>query len=93
MKIKNKKFGEFELKLDEVTQGAVEKFFKTLREDHPDNQNITGVEYQGDTVRVALKLGWVEPMFVVDDVSPAQIRFIATEIQRVLAESLTIPPN
>ena len=93
MIIKHKTLGEWEINLENVTQGKVESFFKTLRTDHPDNANITGVEYQGDTVRVAMKLGWITPKFVIDDVSPAQIRFIATEIQRILSEALTVDPN
>jgi len=70
MIIKHKKYGEFELKLDDVSQGTVESFFRKLREEYPDNKSISGVEYQGDTVRVAMKLGWISPEFNVDEAKP-----------------------
>jgi len=94
MKLENTRYGEYELLMEDLTQGDVEKFFRTLRQDYPDGADTTSIEFQGNSVRVANKLGWLSPK--IDDVdksSPKLVRVIAMEINKILAEALEIDPS
>lgn len=94
MKLTNLKYGDYDLLMDDLTQGEVEKFFKTLREKYPNSSDISGVEYQGNSVRVANEIGWISPKIDnVERVSPKLVRVIAMDISDLLGEALEIDPS
>ena len=93
MIIENKKLGKFELKIDNITQGDLEKYYRLLKEDFPSFRDVTVVEYNGNTVRILSKLGWLEPKISVDVAKPSVIRFIAGKFNEELANILEIPKN
>lgn len=94
MKLSNLKYGDYDLAMEDLTQGDVEKFFKTIRDKYPDGDNVSGVEFQGNSVRVANELGWINPKIEnVDKASPKLVRVIALDINEHLSNALDIDPS
>jgi hypothetical protein len=93
MKLENKALGTYELAIDNLNQGQLEDFFKRLREKNVDLHNISGPEYQGSCLRVAVDMGWVSPKIDVSAAKPATVRWLATAVQEKIAVILEIPPS
>jgi len=93
MKITHKKFGEYELKVDSLTQGDLENYYDELVKVNPEYRKSSVLKYTGDTVRCIVALGWLEPKVEVNKESPGKIRWIAQEFNEVVADALSIDPN
>ena len=93
MKIKHKKFGEFEF-IDPLLQKHLEAYFREMREEGVDIMNVSVPEYSGGCVRAAIKLKYITPVFDVDESPPNKVQWINRQWQEYLAESLnTDDPN
>ena len=91
MRIEYKKY-KYEVLENELTQGGVESFFRALREDYGSDK-VSGIEYQGNSVRVANKLGWINPDINVEESPPGLVRKISEAISQIIAESLETDPK
>ena len=84
---------EYEILLDEVTQGDVEKFFSTTRIDYPESLSYSAPEYHGVIVRTAMKVGWIKPEFDVAKANPALVKMLAGKINDSISGALEVSPN
>jgi len=82
----------YEIKSDALTQGEVEKFFRSLREDYGSDK-VSTVEFTGNSVRADIKLGWIKPDINVDNSTPGLVAFLSGKINDCLSDALKIDPN
>jgi hypothetical protein len=91
MKITHKKYGELVIKVDPLLQKDVEAWFKELREQEIDIDEISAPEYAGGCVRAAAKLGWFD--LDVDNSEPKKVLWVNRELQKYIADAFADDPN
>ena len=64
---------------DGITQGQLESYMRAFREIGGDDSKIGLIEYAGDMVRAAVKVGWLS--MDVDSANPKEIQAIHRSIQ------------
>lgn len=64
---------------DGITQGQLEAYMRAFREIGGDDSKIGLIEYAGDMVRAAVKVGWLS--MDVDNANPKVIQAIHRSIQ------------
>lgn len=90
------KFGTVRLarNAEELRQRDVEAFMRAFR-DLPDDKSDP--EYAGRVVRAAVTAQWIEqPVLtveIVDDLPPAQVTWLARQINTVYAEAMRVDPK
>lgn len=79
--------------LPELTQGRMEDFYRERRRMLEDDDNVSGAEGNGATVRVLARLGWLEGLDEDDipEMKPAVVFLIAVEFSRIVTEAYEIP--
>lgn len=79
---------------DEPTQGKIESYFKEYNalDGRSNDRRVSVPENSGNIVRAALKAQLLEPALDVSASRPALVAWLAKEINKVVAEALTIPP-
>jgi len=71
---------------DGITQGQLESYMRAFREIGGDDSKIGLIEYAGDMVRAAVKVGWLS--MDVDSANPKLIQAIHREIQNYVKQVL-----
>jgi len=77
--------------LVEITQRQLEEYFVAYREQRPEKGSAT--EDRGAVVRAAAKTGWLKGDWDVDNLPPAQVRWLAAIIDDAYAQATAIPPE
>ena len=67
------------INFDGITQGQLEAYMRAFREIGGDDSKIGLIEYAGDMVRAAVKVGWLS--MDVDNANPKMIQAIHRSIQ------------
>jgi len=67
------------INFDGITQGQLESYMRAFREIGGDDSKIGLIEYAGDMVRAAVKVGWLS--MDVDNANPKMIQAIHRSIQ------------
>lgn len=89
MNIKHKKFGEFTIK-DPLLQIDIENYSKKLQEMGIDFKESDLFTYSGGCVRAAVQTKILMPEFDVDKTPIGKVRWIWGELQKFIADSLSI---
>ncbi len=76
---------------DSITQGQLEKFYKSFRRLGGNDESIGIVESAGAIVRAAVEVGWLE--FDVDNAKPHDILEINRSIQEYIKEVFQFDPK
>ncbi len=92
MKIEHKGLG-VSYELPDLTQRQVEDLFASLREKGTDDDEISAPEYAGNVVRTAVELEWLNGIGPVGEMKPAVVTWLAGEINNLVAEAITVPPE
>lgn len=79
--------------LPELTQRMVEDLFAGLRAKGTDDDDTSAPEYAGAVVRTADELGWLDGIGPVGDLKPNVCVWLSGEINNLVAEALTVPPE
>lgn len=74
------------INFDGITQGQLEAYMRAFREIGGDDSKIGLIEYAGDMVRAAVKVGWLS--MDVDSANPKLIQTIHREIQNYVKRVL-----
>ena len=77
--------------LVEITQKQLEEYFVAYREQRP--EKASGTEDRGAVVRAAAHCGWLKGDWDVDNLPPAQVRWLAAIIDDAYAQATAIPPE
>jgi hypothetical protein len=76
---------------DEQWRVTVSEFMSNLRLAAQRRGKLSSVERAGNVVRAACRLGWL-PFDDVQDRSPAEVTWLAGEIDRLVGEACSLDP-
>jgi hypothetical protein len=95
MKLEHTKLGVSVELADPIKQRHVEAFFKAKREQDGDNLiRLSSPEEYGSVVRSAWKAGVVlPPEQDPGEMSPAAVRWLGLQLDKLIGEALSIPPE
>lgn len=91
MKIKQEQLG-IEYDLPDFRQRDIEAFYATLRELN-DGKKLSNIEYNGNVVRTAARLGWLKDTAEDDvgDMYPNAVNWLSGEISEAVTTAFDIP--
>ena len=77
----------------DLRQRDIDAFFPLIR--GVSAADLSAPEYAGQVVRAAAKVGMIPGLAAesVDDMRPGEVVSLAAEINKAIAEALTIPPD
>ena len=95
MKLEHAKLGVSVELADPIKQRHVEAFFKAKRELDGDNAvRLSSPEEYGSVIRSAWTAGvLLPPAQDVGELSPAAVRWLGQQLDRLIGEALSIPPE
>jgi len=84
-----------EVSVAPLTQGAVEAFYKYLRENDIKAEERSFNEYAGDLVRAAVAVGWFPGVMVAEiaNMEPWKVTWLYQWINQFLISVMGIDPN
>jgi hypothetical protein len=89
MKLKHKKYGEFELP-EPLTQDQLEQYYDKLKADKDKIEDMTMPRFRGWLVKAASELGWL-PEVSRDDAR--LITWLGNELSKFIASYEDVDPN
>jgi len=90
--IKHKGLG-LSVELKDLKQRDLERFYAKRREDDPDPEILSLVEYTGAIVRIVNELDFFSERLEIDDWKPAKVIHLHTEFVKAIVEATTILPE